>query len=217
MPVRAKPVAYYEETEELKDEKQIINVYDENGPDVQGVILNAFEKYLKIKQKKPISYTQVGDYKLPNLTIKDIDNKSLNKYGLLKLDYLKKNKKALYQQLLMTNELNNFLFSVGNEAQEMVEKLMEDYIKNDSRLSEKEEEIDNLTTDNNYLKFELTKWKNKFLKIIFIKNRLLRPKNKDKYKEFTIDLYTNNALDQETFGDIKNNYSKDKRKDDFER
>ena len=45
-----------------------------------------------------------------------------------------------------------------------------------------------------------------FLKIInFIKNRLLRPKDKDKYKEFTIDLYTHNALDQETFNDIKNN------------
>ena len=87
-----------------------------------------------------------------------------------------------------------------------------------NKLTEKEEEIDNLTSDNNYLKSELTKWKNKFLKIInFIKNRLLRPKDKDKYKEFTIDLYTHNALDQETFDDIKNNYSKDKRKDDFER
>lgn len=40
----------------------------------------------------------------------------------------------------MTNELNNFLFSVGNEAQEMVDRLMDDYIKNDSRLSEKEKQ-----------------------------------------------------------------------------
>ena len=87
-----------------------------------------------------------------------------------------------------------------------------------NKLTEKEEEIDNLTSDNNNLKSELTKWKNKFLKIInFIKNRLLKPKDKDKYKEFTIDLYTHNAIDQETFDDIKNNYSKDKRKDDFER
>ena len=51
----------------------------------------------------------------------------------------------LYQQLLMTNELNNFLFSVGNEAQEMVDRLMEDYIKNDSRLSEKEKQNDGLS------------------------------------------------------------------------
>ena len=87
-----------------------------------------------------------------------------------------------------------------------------------NKLTEKEEEIDNLTSDNNYLKSELNKWKKRFLNIInFIKNRLLRPKDKDKYKEFTIDLYTHNALVQETFDDIKNNYFKDKRKDDFER
>jgi len=87
-----------------------------------------------------------------------------------------------------------------------------------NKLTEKEEEIDNLTSDNNYLKSELTKWKNKFIKIInFIKNRLLRPKDKEKYKEFTIDLYEHGAIDRETFVDIKDNHSKDKRKDDFER
>lgn len=60
-----------------------------------------------------------------------------------------------------------------------------------NKLTEKEEEIDNLTSDNNYLKSELNKWKNRFLNIInFIKNRLLRPKDKDRYDDFTIDLYT---------------------------
>lgn len=129
----------------MKNKELVINVFDENGPDVEDVILEAFEKYLEKKVKKTITYTQVGDYKLPNLVLKETDNKPLNKYGLLKLDYLKKNKKALYQQLLLTNELNNFLFSVGNEAQEMVDRLMEDYIKNDSRLSEKEKQIDQLS------------------------------------------------------------------------
>jgi len=127
------------------NEELVIRVFDENGPSVQDAILEAFRKYLDIELKKPITYTQVGDYKLPNLTIKETNDKPLNKYGLLKLDYLKKNKKALYQQLLMTNELNNFLFSVGNEAQEMVDRLIEDYIKNDSRLSEKEKQQDQLS------------------------------------------------------------------------
>ena len=82
----------------------------------------------------------------------------------------------------------------------------------------KDEEIDDLKKENSSLTNELKKWKNKFFKIInFIKNRLLRPKDKDKYKEFTIDLYTHGAIDEETFMDIKDNYSKDKRKDDFER
>lgn len=123
------------------NEELVIRVFDENGPNVQDAILEAFRKYLDIELKKPITYKQIGDYQLPNLTIKETNDKPLNKYGLLKLDYLKKNKKALYQQLLMTNELNNFLFSVGNEAQEMLDRLMEDYIKNDSRLSEKENKV----------------------------------------------------------------------------
>lgn len=127
------------------NEELVIRVFDENGPNVQDAILEAFRKYLDIELKKPITYKQIGDYQLPNLTIKETNDKPLNKYGLLKLDYLKKNKKALYQQLLMTNELNNFLFSVGNEAQEMLDRLMEDYIKNDSRLSEKEKQSDQMS------------------------------------------------------------------------
>lgn len=123
----------------------VISVFDENGPNVQDAILEAFRKYLDIELKKPITYTQVGDYKLPDLTLKETNDKPLNKYGLLKLDYIKRNKKALYQQLLMTNELNNFLFSVGKEAQEMIDRLMKDYIKNDSRLSEKEKQQDQLS------------------------------------------------------------------------
>ena len=82
----------------------------------------------------------------------------------------------------------------------------------------KDEEIDDLKKENSSLTNELKKWKNKFFKIInFIKNRLLRPKDKDKYKEFTVDLYNHGAIDEQIFMDIKDNYSKDKRKDDFER
>lgn len=128
-----------------KNYEKVICIYDENGPSINEKILEVFKKYLDKELNKPITYKQVGDYKLPNLTLKETNNKPLNKYGLLKLDYIKRNKKALYQQLLLTNELNNFLFSVGNEAQEMVDRLMEDYIKNDSRLSEKEKQIDQLS------------------------------------------------------------------------
>ena len=82
----------------------------------------------------------------------------------------------------------------------------------------KDEEIDNLKEENSTLINELKKWKNKFLKVInFIKSRLSRQKDKEKYEEFTVDLYTHGAIDKETFNDIKDNYSKGKRKDDFER
>lgn len=53
------------------------------------------------------------------IIIKD-ETKNLNKYGLLKLDYLKKNNKVLYQILIIEDKLNTFLFSVGKEAEEKV-------------------------------------------------------------------------------------------------
>ena len=46
----------------------------------------------------------------------------------------------MFLRLFFLYQLNNFLFSVGNEAQEMVDRLMEEHIKNDSRLSEKEKQ-----------------------------------------------------------------------------
>ena len=43
----------------------------------------------------------------------------------------------------------------------------------------------------------------------------VRHEDRDKYNEFAIELYKHGAIDKEIFDDIKNNYSKNKRKDDF--
>jgi len=40
-----------------------------------------------------ISYTKIGDYLLPNLKLEDKERYNIGKYGLLKLEYIKKNKK----------------------------------------------------------------------------------------------------------------------------
>ena len=87
-----------------------------------------------------IDYKKVGDYLLPNLVIENQNYGEINKYGLLRLEYIKKNKKGLYQALLMKNELTNHLFSVSNEAKERLKILMDNYIKNDEKLSEKNKE-----------------------------------------------------------------------------
>ena len=47
-----------------------------------------------------LKYTKVGDYLLPNLTIKNEFKGAINKYGLLRLNYLKEHKKGLYTTLL---------------------------------------------------------------------------------------------------------------------
>ena len=87
-----------------------------------------------------IDYTKVGDYLLPNLVIENQNYGEINKYGLLRLNYIKDYKKGLYQALLMKNELTNHLLSVSKECEEKLETLMNNYIKNDEKLSEKSKE-----------------------------------------------------------------------------
>lgn len=84
-----------------------------------------------------LNYTKVGDYLLPNLTIKNQNDERINKYGYLRLQYLKEYKKSLYTTLLMQDELTNHLVSVSNECEERLKVLMDNYRKNDDKLSEK--------------------------------------------------------------------------------
>ena len=83
-----------------------------------------------------IDYRKVGDYLLPNLVIENQNYGEINKYGLLRLEYIKKHKKGLYQALLMMNELTNHLLSVSKQCEERLKTLMDNYIKNDEKLSE---------------------------------------------------------------------------------
>lgn len=91
-----------------------------------------------------IEYVKKGDYLLPNLVIENQNYGEINKYGYLRLNYIKEHKKGLYQALLMKNELTNHLFSVSIEAEERLKSLMDNYIKNDKKLSEKSKENNQL-------------------------------------------------------------------------
>ena len=89
-------------------------------------------------------YTQNRNYLLPNLTIKNQCITGINKYGYLRLRYLKNNKKALYTTLLMTNELTNHLISVSKNSEDKLQILMENYKNLDEKLSEKNKEINHI-------------------------------------------------------------------------
>lgn len=62
-----------------------------------------------VDEKTGINYTLVGDYYIPNLYLEPEEKVILNKYGLLRLNYLKKHKKSEYTILFMNKELNNHL------------------------------------------------------------------------------------------------------------
>lgn len=84
-----------------------------------------------------LNYIKVGDYLLPNLTIEKQNNEEINKYGCLRLHYLKVNDTALYTTLLMKDKLTNHLISVSIEAENRLNSLMEQYKNSDKLLSEK--------------------------------------------------------------------------------
>ncbi len=84
-----------------------------------------------------ITYTKCGDYLLPNLILTEKENKLLNKYGLLRLEYLKSNKKALYQELLMKDKLNEHLFSVSIIVEDRINNIVNNLIELDLSITEK--------------------------------------------------------------------------------
>ena len=64
------------------------------------------------------------------------ETKNLNKYGLLKLDFLKKNNKVLYQRLIIEDKLNTFLFLVSKKAEDKVKFLINELTEKDKDLNE---------------------------------------------------------------------------------
>ena len=90
-------------------------------------------------------YVKINGYLLPNLIANDNKNyQKINKYGYLRLDFIKKYKKGFYQTLLIKNELTKHLFSVSNECENRLKILMDNYIKNDKKLSEKNKNINQI-------------------------------------------------------------------------
>ena len=83
-----------------------------------------------------ITYTKWGNYLLLNLKLTEKENKILNKYGLLRLEYLKSNKKALYQKLLMKDKLNEHLFSVSIITEDRINNIVNNLIISDLSIIE---------------------------------------------------------------------------------
>ena len=73
-----------------------------------------------------ISYTKHGDYLLPNLILKDKEQFNIGKYGLLRLEYIKKYKLGLYFDLIVNDTLNEYLHDIDTTVMEKVQKLIKE-------------------------------------------------------------------------------------------
>ena len=91
-----------------------------------------------------ISYTKKGDYLLPDLILEDKERFSIGKYGLLRLNYIKKEKLGLYFDLLVNDKLNEYLHNIDTIVMEKVQKLI-------IELAEKENITEELKSSNQML------------------------------------------------------------------
>ena len=91
-----------------------------------------------------ISYAKKGDYLLPNLILKEKIQYNIVKYGLLRLEYIKKYKLGLYFDLLVNDNLNEYLHNIDTTIMEKVQKLIKE-------LTEKENITEKLKSSNQML------------------------------------------------------------------
>jgi len=68
------------------------------------------------------TYTQTGEYMLPNLTLPDENQRQIGVWGARHKRYLKSNRRVLYYNLLTSGKLDNYLTDVEKRAQTLFEK-----------------------------------------------------------------------------------------------
>ena len=79
-----------------------------------------------------ISYTKNGDYLLPDLILENKKQYNIGKYGLLRLNYIKKYKLGLYFDLLVNDKLNEYLHNIDTTVMEKVQKLITELAEKDN-------------------------------------------------------------------------------------
>ena len=75
-----------------------------------------------------LSYTQTGDYLLPNLTLHQ-PKTPLGKYGRMRLNFLKQQHPVLYHTMLLNGSLYPHLMEVEQTAESQMQQTMAQLLK----------------------------------------------------------------------------------------
>ena len=90
-----------------------------------------------------ITYTKKGDYYFPNLILEPEEKIVLNKYGRMRLKFLKENKKAEYMIMFTKGTLNKHLKEIQEIAEERIDIIIEQ-LKEQNKLTEEMKNTDQL-------------------------------------------------------------------------
>lgn len=96
-------------------------------------------------ERKKIKYHREGDYYIPNLVIPkdEYPDYNIGKYGRLRLNYLKENKKADYNIMLMEGTLRKHIVEIDIEANKKGKRIIKQ-LKERSNLTEEMKDSDPL-------------------------------------------------------------------------
>lgn len=75
------------------------------------------------------TYTMQGDYRLPNLTVKETDTRPIGVWGQRRLHYLKHHRKVLYYNLLTSGKLHSHLADIEEQSQDLFSRLVKEHAK----------------------------------------------------------------------------------------
>lgn len=78
------------------------------------------------------TYTQVGDYFLPNLKLPEEKTKPIGVWGQRHKRYLKEYKRATYTTLLTSSKLNSYLADIDEQAEKMFSRLVRQMVDRES-------------------------------------------------------------------------------------
>ena len=73
------------------------------------------------------TYTEIGDYVLPNLTLPKNEERPIGVWGQRRLRYLKQHHKILYYNLLTSGKLHFHLADTEEQAQALFSRLVKEY------------------------------------------------------------------------------------------
>lgn len=86
-----------------------------------------------VDKKTGIEYIKQGDYYLPNLVLAPEEtNYKIGKYGRMKLNYLKNNRKAEYTILFMDGKLNRYLHEIDIVCENRIKTIISQLVKQEN-------------------------------------------------------------------------------------
>ena len=90
--------------------------------------------------KNELTYTQNGDYMIPDIQLSEQPMKSLGRYGRMRREYLKKHRPILWNQMILSEKLYPHLYEIEETANRRMEQMMEELTKKEGVTEEMKSE-----------------------------------------------------------------------------